>query len=150
MATGTKAIAVLVLVGGLVASHWIAYQAGDDYGRNAVTLAQRNKDIANLNEARNQEQKHQAQLELALKEANDRENRYRADAASARLSVGRLRNTVTDIQRSIPGLTTEAVRQYADTASVVFKDCADRYSALAEQADRIDSDRQTLEQAWPK
>lgn len=140
----------LVLVGGLVGSHWVAYQAGDDYGRNAVTLVQRNKDLANLTEARNQEQKHQAQLEVALKEANEREAKYRDDAALSRRSVDRLHNSIDAIQQSIPGLTDAAVRRYADAASVVFKECADRYRALAEQADRLDNDRQTLEAAWPK
>lgn len=146
----TKAAIALVLVGGLVGSHWFTYQAGNKYGRNAVTLAEREADIKNLNEARAKEQQQQAQLALALKEANERETKLRVDAAATRVSVDRLRVTIGDIRRSIPGLTAEAVRRYADTASVVLKECADRYTDLAEQADRLDSDRRTLEQAWPK
>lgn len=150
MGTRTKAIAAVVLVAGLVGSHWFAYQAGNTYGRNAVSLAEREEDIKSLNQARAQEQKYQARLELAVKEAHEREAIYRNDADAAERAAGRLRNTVSAIQRSIPDLTDQAVRRYADAASVVFQECTDRYRTLAEQADRIDSDRQTLEAAWPK
>lgn len=96
----------------------------------------------------------EAEWQTTLKEANDaatkRETKNRDDAAAARLAANRLSIDLADLRRKLPELTEQAVRQYADTASVVFGECSSKYIELAETADRIDSDRQKLEDAWPK
>jgi hypothetical protein len=79
-----------------------------------------------------------------------RQNGLLADAAAARAESVRLRGSLADIRKRLPSLTEQAVRQYADAASVVFGECQERYTELAEQADRIDNDRQKLADAWPK
>lgn len=150
MGTRTKAIAVLVLVGGLVASHWFTYQAGADHATQAALVRQQAQDLRNFNQARSIEQGHQARVQAALTEATTREKQLRTDALLARAAADKLRGTLAQIQRDIPGLTDAAVRRYADAASVVFRECTEEYRALGAVADAIDSDRQTLEQAWPQ
>jgi hypothetical protein len=82
--------------------------------------------------------------------AKKRETKLAADAVAARAESGRLRDTIAGIRAELPSLTADAVRRYADTASVVLSECTERYSGLAAAADRIDSDRKTLEDAWPR
>lgn len=94
-------------------------------------------------------QLHQQVIE-AQNEAKKREAKLAADAAAARAESGRLRDQLTGIRAELPNLATDAVRRYADTASDVLADCTAKYQELAGQADRIDNDRETLEQAWPK
>nr|WP_041296544.1 DUF2514 family protein [Janthinobacterium sp. Marseille] len=100
--------------------------------------------------AREKEASWQSTLKEANDAANKREETIRADATAARAAAGRLHNDLADLRRKLPQLTEQAVRQYADAASVVFGECTAKYVELAETADRIDSDRQKLEDAWPK
>jgi uncharacterized iron-regulated membrane protein len=86
----------------------------------------------------------------AQNDAKKRETKLAADAADARAESGRLRNSIATIRAELPSLAADAVRRYADTTSIVLGECQDRYSELAETADRLDSDRQTLGEAWPR
>jgi hypothetical protein len=117
------------------------YEARDALAAKAAKLA--------TDAAREKEKAQQKQKDEAERKANEREQKLTADAAAARAANGRLSNDLAALRRDLSKLTEQAVRQYADTASVVFSECAARYTGLAEQADRIDSDRQKLEQAWP-
>lgn len=101
-------------------------------------------------QARAKEQSLTKQLNKARNEATKRETILRADAGRARTQSDGLRDELAAIRRKLPSLAEQAVRQYADAASVVFGECTAEYTALAEVAGRIDSDRQTLMDAWPK
>ena len=100
--------------------------------------------------SRAKEQQWQIQLQEAHDAAAKREQKLSADAAIARHAADRLRGDLADHQRRLPELTEQAVRDYATALGDVFGECTEEYRALAEIADRIDSDRQTLEDAWPK
>lgn len=134
----------------LLTSHFYAYQTG---GKNH-TAALRLEYAAQQAEATKEAIVRERSLQLKVKEAQDaavlRQNLLLADASRARAESGRLRDSLADIQRKLPSLTEQAVRSYADAASIVLGECQGKYQELAEQADRIDSDRQTLEAAWPK
>lgn len=145
-----KGLAALVLAGAVLASYWFVYQTGQDHATQAALVKQQAQDLRNFNQARSIEQAHQARVQAALTEATNREKQLRNDAAAAKSAADRLRSTLAQIQRDIPHLTDAAVRRYADAASVVFRECTEEYRALGAVADAIDSDRQTLEQAWPK
>lgn len=101
-------------------------------------------------DARTKEQEHAKRLQDAQHAATEREKKLRADADALRATAGSLRDDLAEFRRRLPSLTREAVERYADAASVVFGECTAEYQRLAEQADRIDSDRQKLEDAWPK
>jgi chromosome segregation ATPase len=138
--------AVIANTAGLLWYGHTQYKAGYN-AREAIAVkaAKLATDTARAKENALQEQKDEAQ-----RKADEREKKLTADAIAARAAAGRLSGDLAALRRDLPKLTEQAVRQYADTASVVFGECAARYTELAEQADRIDSDRQTLEQAWPK
>jgi hypothetical protein len=104
----------------------------------------------NLQKAADKTYQLQLQKDEAERDFQLRHKNLLADAAAARAESGSLRDSLSDLRKRLPSLTEQAVRQYADTASVVFGECQERYTALAEQADRIDNDRQKLTDAWPK
>jgi len=90
------------------------------------------------------------QLEDARNEATKREAALRRDADTALRAANGMREQLADLRRRMPDLADAAVRRYADAASVVLAECTEEYRAMAEVADRLDSERQTLIEAWPK
>lgn len=144
-----KLIAIGSAIAAFMYSYVYTYNAGGRNKTAALKLeyAQQTK-IAD-DAARKQERQFSATLKKAQDDYALRQKTLLADAATARAESLRLHDTLTDFRRKLPQLTEQAVRQYADTASVVFNECQKRYSELAETADRIDSDRQKLDDAWP-
>ena len=86
----------------------------------------------------------------AIKAAEQRAAKNTAAADSARRAADSLRSTLYSFRASLPGLTKPAAAVAADTAAELLGTCADEYRSVAEAADRIASDRQTLIDAWPK
>ena len=100
--------------------------------------------------ARAAEQSFAQQLQKAHDESAKRETQLRADAAAARRTADGLRGTLYEFRASLPNAPTSALIARADTAAELLGACADEYRSVAEAADRIASDRQTLIDAWPK
>lgn len=92
----------------------------------------------------------QANADEAQRKANERAKTLETNAANSRLAADRLRNENASIRNSLPRLTEQAVRHYADTASIVLDSCTAEYQSMAAIADRIDNDRRQLEEAWPQ
>ena len=90
------------------------------------------------------------QVEDARNDVVKREQVLRRDAAGARQSADGLSDELAELRRRLPKLTADACRQRADALADVFGQCAAEYRSLAETADRLASDRQTLMEAWPK
>lgn len=89
-------------------------------------------------------------LQDAQNEATKRETKLRADAAAARRTADGLRGTLYEFRASLPNAAPATVIARADTAAELLGACADEYRSVAEAADRIASDRQTLIDAWPR
>ena len=81
-------------------------------------------------------------------EARAAQNKRAADALRSELDG--LRGDLADVPERIRSATREAVDQYAATATVVFGECAARYSELAVSATGHASDVRTMMDAWPK
>lgn len=150
MTMQTKLAAALILFLALIGTHWHAYKKGGRNETAKLKLQYSEALVTAQAAARDKERAYQTQLKEAQDDFIRRQNRLLADAASARAESVRLRDTLADIRRKLPGLTESAVREYADIASIVFDECQGKYIELAEQADRLDNDRQTLIDAWPK
>ena len=88
-------------------------------------------------------------LQEAQNNATKRENKLRNDAAAARSTADGLRDTIYSIRADLPSYSQSAAAKTADTAAELLGVCADEYRSVAEAADRIASDRQTLIEAWP-
>lgn len=86
----------------------------------------------------------------AVKKAEARAAQNKRDADALRAELDGLRGDIADVPERIRSATREAVDQYAAAATVVFGECAARYSELAVSATGHASDVQTMMDAWPK
>jgi hypothetical protein len=100
--------------------------------------------------AMDQTLKMQRTKDAAIQQAETRAAQNAADAAAARRTVDGLRDTLYAFRASLPSLAPAAVIERADTAAELFGACASEYQDVAAAADRINSDRQTLIDAWPR
>ena len=86
----------------------------------------------------------------AIKAAQERETQFKADAGRAAATADGLRGTLYEFRASLPNAAPATVIARADSVAELLGACADEYRSVAEAADRIASDRQTLIDAWPK
>ncbi len=101
-------------------------------------------------EAREKEQRQATQLAEAQNAAKKRETQLRIDAADSRNQLDRLRLELAQGISRMPTESCDASRERNKAVSELFGQCATEYRGLAETLDRIESERQTLIQAWPK
>jgi regulator of protease activity HflC (stomatin/prohibitin superfamily) len=94
--------------------------------------------------------KMQRTKDAAIQQAETRAAQNAAAAAAARRTVDGLRDTLYAFRASLPSLAPAAVIERADTAAELLGACAAEYQDVAAAADRINSDRQTLIDAWPR
>ena len=100
-------------------------------------------------DARSKERSMQQQLNEAINAAAERETKLRADYSAANAAARGLRNDIAAVRSKLSIATVEACRGTAETALVVFGECADQYQSLAQDADRLGSSAKTLNDAWP-
>lgn len=110
---------------------------------SAAQLAQANADAAVKQASLMQ------QLQIAQDEYAKREKKLRADASAARNALYGLRDTTAAIRRDLPGYSLSAAVVAADTGAELLQQCAERYSTVAEAADRHAADAVMLRDAWP-
>ena len=136
--------ALIIFLAGAGAAHRY------DTGQYAI------KENARLEQVREQEKAARAteraqanNVITAQNEARKRESVALAAASSARTELGRLRNTLSG---NVGACTTtdSAGIQRTDPARELFGECAQALTDLAATADRLDSDRRTLMEAWPR
>ena len=87
--------------------------------------------------------------DAAVRKAEARAAQNKRDADRLRTELDGLRSDLANVPDRIRNATREAVDQYAATATVVFGECAARYSDLAVTATGHASDVQTMMDAWP-
>lgn len=142
-------LSVAVVGGAVYAVHWHA-KSNYDKGFAARGAIAVKAELDATTQALKVTQGWQAALDAANKRGDERASKLETDAAIARIAADRLRGDLAGLRSRIPQLTEQAVRSYADSASIVLSECISEYRALAEYAGKIDSDRQKLEDAWPK
>ena len=86
-------------------------------------------------------------VEDAINRRNDREKSIRAVADAAGVAVGGLRNELDAARAGMSVADAATLRNAATAYSLVFGECAERYTGLAEKATRHVSDIQTLMEA---
>ena len=119
-------------------------QIADISQKHAIALASANQ------KALDDTIKMQRTKDEAIKAAEQRAAKNAAAADSARRAADGLRDTLYSFRASLPSLSAAAVIERADTAAELLGACASAYQDVAAAADRINSDRQTLMDAWPK
>ena len=133
----------LVLLAG---SHWKAYIVGKGEVRAEWTAAR----LAFQTETRAKEAAITKQLNEARNAATRRETKLRSDAAGAELAADKLRDELANIRERVSGLPADSRYERTDTLTFILGECTTAHGILAEQADRLASDRQTLIDGWPK
>jgi len=102
-----------------------------------------------VREARAEEQARTRQVEAALKESRDREQKSRANYIESNRTADSLRDNLSAIKAGLPHLTERAVRERAATLSGLLGDCAAEYSEMAGRAQRHADDVKLLQSSWP-
>lgn len=87
--------------------------------------------------------------DAAVKKAEARMATNKRDADDARAQLDGLRGDLATVPERIARASSEAVAQYAATATVVFEQCVARRADLAEKADGHATDVQHFIDAWP-
>lgn len=121
-----------------------------DIGRNEVR-AEYAKQLADAKDAaRHREQQLQTQVNEANRHAQERDQTIQALAARAGVSTSSLRDTIAAIGNSMSGATADALRNTARAYGEVLAECAARRGELAVTAEKLNSDKRTLIEAWPQ
>lgn len=145
-----QALAVALVIAALIAFGWSNgadhVQTKWDAEKGRAMAAQ----IIAEQTARVREQSMISQIRKAENDANDREEKRRAAVAAAGDSADKLRIALNTIRNGLPGNSADACRATASTALAVFGECSTALGEMADQADGITSDRQTLIDSWPK
>ena len=121
------------------------------YGEQIATIKQQQTDAA-LSSARNAlklTEHYRENADAAVRKAEARAAQNKRDADRLRTELDGLRGDLADVPDRIRNASREAVDQYAAAATVVFGECAARYSDMAQAAAGHASDVQTLMDAWP-
>lgn len=140
------ALAIVATLSGLwgygLHQHGLGYsKAQNEYTQKALIASEA---------ARKREFNLQNQLQEAQNEARNRETALIAAADSARSERDGLRDELTAIANRLSTASADSLRRYASTANSVLRECTDRYSELAQKADKHANDALMLQQAWPK
>lgn len=135
-----------VTVCAILGAGW--YGFGKGYQRR--DLEAKAQVLAAEQQARAVEQLMTKKLQEAQTNARKRETALRRDADAARGAALSLRDQLAHATRALSGATCDASREYAATVNELFGQCAERYRAVAEQADKHSSDSVMLQEAWPK
>lgn len=85
----------------------------------------------------------------AIKAAEQRAEKNRADADRSRAAVDGLRRDIASVPVRIATASREAVDQYAATAGELFGECLAEYHRVAEKAVGHASDVKMILDAWP-
>ncbi len=143
-------LAVLALLGGLLYGVHLVFEHQRDIGRKEVRGEWGRANLAGEKAAAEKERLWQGQVNLATKGGNDREEAIKTMAGAASGAAVGLRNATAEINRALSGYSADALRSVASAYGDVFTECQDRRRELATESERLNSEKQTLIEAWPK
>jgi hypothetical protein len=121
-----------------------------DIGRNEVRAEYAEKLREAKDAAQLREKELTAQRDDAINKGNEREQTIRSLAAVNSNATQRMRDTVASVSNSLSSLSIDALRSLSSTYGDIYTKCDGERSRLAEEAERLNSEKQTLIQAWPQ
>jgi hypothetical protein len=121
-----------------------------DIGRNEVRAEYAQKLAEAKDAAKVREDELRAQRDDAINKGNDREQTIRSLASANGAAAAGLRDTANSISNRLPSLTADALRSIASAYGDVLTECQSRRGEVAEIAERLNSEKMTLIQSWPK
>ena len=121
-----------------------------DIGRAEVQARWDKQDAADKEAARVRTAEMATQATTAANEGAKREETIQALAATAAATSGGLRDAVAKINGSVPSLSVDALRALTSTYGQLLSECEGRRAGVAIEAERLNSEKRTLIEAWPK
>ena len=116
-------------------------------GYDRAVSEYRMKLIGAQNDAIAERNRLQGLVDAAIKGRSDREKAIQKSAAATGALVAGVRNELDAIRDGLSVATIDALRHSTATLSVVFGECTERYSGLAEKATRHVSDIRAMTEA---
>lgn len=89
------------------------------------------------------------QAATAVTQGVKREETIQALAATAAATSGGLRDAVAKINGGVPGYSADALRTITGTYGQLLAECVGRRAEVAVEAERLNSEKRTLMEAWP-
>jgi hypothetical protein len=144
----------ILVMGGLAAGAIVAahqfLEHEREIGRNEVQARWDKQTAADKLAAAAQTADWQARLTAAANDGAKREETIRSLAASAAAAAGGLRDTIAKVDRAVPDYSVDALRALTSTYGQLLAECTGRRTAVAEEAERLNSEKRTLIEAWPQ
>lgn len=143
-------LAAFALLAGLLYGFHEFCERERDIGRNEIRAEWDKASAAAKLAAEKREKELQGQVAEAVDKGNNREQTIRTLAAANGAAAVSLRDTSASIRSSLPSLSGDALRAVASAYGGVLAECESRRGEVAEIAERLNSEKQTLMEAWPK
>lgn len=143
-----KRIALMGLA--LAAAYFYARWQGERAAHATTRTAMATAALQSATDATTTTAQLQKDKDHALQTAAKRAQSHRADADSARTELDRLRHALATSPADPGANTCAATPDRADTVRELFGQCAGALADLAATADRLNADRLTLLDAWPR
>jgi exonuclease VII large subunit len=128
--------------------HFLGYEQNIGYEKAVAEYTQ--KQLIAEQKARAKEQALNTQIVEAQNAANERQQQLDKVTSSLAITNKQLHDTTNTLRNRLSKNSPATNINTADTALSVFSDCTDRYSELAETADKYTNEIKMLQDAWPK
>lgn len=152
--TRYKLLFEILVIGGLAAGATfgvhLVLEHERDIGRTEVRAEWDKQIAADKLAAAAQTANWQTRLQAATNEGAKREETIRSLAASAAAAAGGLRDTIAKVDRAVPDYSVDALRALTSTYGQLLAECQGRRSEVAEEAERLNSEKRVLIEAWPR
>jgi len=148
-----KLLFEIVVIGGLAAGAAVGVhkflEQERDIGRHEVQARWDKQIEIDKAAAAAQTADWQARLQAATTDGAKRDETIRNLAASAAAAAGGLRDTIARVDRAVPDYSAAALRALTSTYGQLLAECQGRRAEVAEEAERLNSEKRTLIEAWP-
>lgn len=119
-------------------------------GRDEVQMRWDKQVAIDKDAAQKRERELQTQVDKAQENATNREQTIRTLAASSASTSNSLRDTIAALRNSLPTATADAARNAASAYGDILTECEGRRREVAEEAERLNSEKRLLIEAFPK
>jgi vacuolar-type H+-ATPase subunit I/STV1 len=120
-----------------------------DVGRAEVQALWDKQITADKEAARMRTDQMAAQVTAATTNGAKRDETIQALAATVAASSGSLRDAIAKVNGGVPGLSADSLRALAGTYGQLLAECQGRRAEVAGEAERLNSEKRTLIEAWP-
>jgi hypothetical protein len=138
------------LAGGAVYGVHLVLEHQRDVGRAEVKAEWDRANAAAEKAALAQTEAWRGARDAAINEGAKREETIRSLAATSAAAAGGLRDAIAKINRAVPDYSIDALRALTGTYGQLLEECSGRRREVAEEAERLNSEKRTLIEAWPK